>query len=124
MMNTLNIFLQRLQILEAAKQEDLQNLFIQHGIVHMFQEQFELGITLLQEALREDGKGMEAMGSPKEIIMAAYEEYVFIEEDVWLHMLQDCRHMTKEDSLQPVVMRILMHYIPALQQAANDLQTR
>lgn len=123
-MNTLDIFLQRLQILAAAKQEDLQNLFIQHGIVHLFQEQFELGITLLQEALREDGKGMEAMGSPKEIIMAAYEEYVFIEEDVWLHMLQDCRRMPKEASLQPVVMRILMHYIPALQQAAKDLQQR
>ena len=123
-MNTLDIFLQRLQILAAAKQEDLQNLFIQHGIVHLFQEQFELGITLLQEALREDGKGMEARGSPKEIIMAAYEEYVFIEEDVWLHMLQDCRRMPKEASLQPVVMRILMHYIPALQQVAKDLQQR
>ena len=88
-MNTLDVFLQRLQILAAAKQEDLQNLSIQHGIVHMFQEQFHLGIALLQDALREDGKGMEAMGAPKEIIMAAYEEYIFIEEDVWLHMLQD-----------------------------------
>ena len=123
-MNTLDVFLQRLQILAAAKQEDLQNLFIQHGIVHMFQEQFHLGIALLQDALREDGKGMEAMGAPKEIIMAAYEEYVFIEEDGWLHMMQDCRQTPQETELKPLVMRILMQYIPALQQVAKDLQQR
>lgn len=123
-MNTLDVFLQRLQILAAAKQEDLQNLFIQYGIVHMFQEQFHLGIALLQDALREDGKGMEAMGAPKEIIMAAYEEYVFIEEDVWLHMMQDCRQTPQETELKPLVMRILMQYIPALQQVAKDLQQR
>ena len=123
-MNTLDVFLQRLQILAAAKQEDLQNLFIQHGIVYMFQEQFHLGIALLQDALREDGKGMEAMGAPKEIIMAAYEEYVFIEEDVWLHMMQDCRQTPQETELKPLVMRILMQYIPALQQVAKDLLQR
>lgn len=123
-MNTLDSFLQRLQILKTAKQENLQNLFVQHGIVHMFQGQFALSIALLQEALREDGKGMEAMGSPKEVIMAAYEEYLFIEEDVWLHMLRDCSAAREEGELKPLVMRILMQYIPTLQQIAEELQHR
>ena len=120
----MNIFLQQLQILADAKKEDLQNIYVQHGIVHMFQEQFTLGIALLQEALKEDGQGMAAMGSTKEIIMAAYEEYIFIEEDMWLHLMNDSSRMHEDIQLKPLVMRILMHYVPAWQQFVEHVQHR
>lgn len=123
-MDTIHIFLQHLQILADAKKENLQNIYVQHGIVHMFQEQFALSIALLQEALKEDGQGMAAMGSTKEIIMAAYEEYIFIDEDVWLHMMKDSSRMQEDTTLKPLVMRILMHYVPAWQQFVEHVQHR
>ena len=55
---------------------------------------------------------MAAMGSAKELIAAAYEQYLFVDEDIWLAMLRD-RHGS-HDAIQAQVGRILGTYQVAL----------
>lgn len=121
-MKTMTVFLEHLALLQSATKENLQNPFIQHGIIHVFMEQFDLAICVFQEALRQSGQGLAAMGSPKEVIMAAYEEYLFVDEDTWLHMLRDYQGLSREDDLKPVILRILMQYVPAWQTMADELR--
>ena len=82
-------FQEHIQLLQQAEEEDLTNSFICHGIVHLFQEAFDLGLMAFREALKRDGQGLAAMGSAKELIAAAYEQYLFVDEDIWLAMLRD-----------------------------------
>lgn len=66
-------FQEHIQLLQQAREADLTNPFVCHGIVHIFQEAFDLGLMAFREALKRDGQGMAAMGSAKELIAAAYE---------------------------------------------------
>ena len=103
---------QEIQLLQQAREADLTNPFVCHGIVHIFQEAFDLGLMAFREALKRDGQGMAAMGSAKELIAAAYEQYLFVDEDIWLAMLRD-RHGS-HDAIEAQVGRILGTYQDAL----------
>ncbi|WP_308590486.1 HI0074 family nucleotidyltransferase substrate-binding subunit [uncultured Megasphaera sp.] len=100
-----------LQLLQQAKEQDLSNPFICHGIIHLFQEQFDLALDILRDHLKREGKGMAAMGSAKELIAEAYENYLYIDEDCWLAMLKDRRGSRDEVGIQ--VQRILDTYLEA-----------
>lgn len=106
-------FQERIQLLQQAQGADLSNPYICHGIVHIFQEVFDLGLMAFREALKRDGQGMAAMGSAKELIAAAYEQYLFVDEDIWLAMLRD-RHGS-QDPIGEQVSRILGAYRHALE---------
>ena len=105
-------FQEHIQLLQQAREADLTNPFVCHGIVHIFQEAFDLGLMAFREALKRDGQGMTAMGSAKELIAAAYEQYLFVDEDIWLAMLRD-RHGS-HDAIEAQVGRILGTYQDAL----------
>ena len=105
-------FQEHIQLLQQAEEEDLTNSFICHGIVHLFQEAFDLGLMAFREALKRDGQGLAAMVSAKELIAAAYEQYLFVDEDIWLAMLRD-RHGS-QDAIEAQVGRILGPYQDAL----------
>ena len=105
-------FQEHIQLLQQAREADLTNPFVCHGIVHIFQEAFDLGLMTFREALKRDGQGMAAMGSAKELIAAAYEQYLFVDEDIWLAMLRD-RHGS-HDAIEAQVGRILGTYQDAL----------
>lgn len=105
-------FQEHIQLLQQAEEADLTNPFICHGIVHLFQEAFDLGLMAFREALKWDGQGLAAMGSAKELIAAAYEQYLFVDEDIWLAMLRD-RHGS-QDAIEAQVGRILGPYQDAL----------
>ena len=105
-------FQEHIQLLQQARDADLTNPFVCHGIVHIFQEAFDLGLMAFREALKRDGQGMAAMGSAKELIAAAYEQYLFVDEDIWLAMLRD-RHGS-HDAIEAQVGRILGDYQAAL----------
>ena len=105
-------FQEHIQLLQQAREADLTNPFVCHGIVHIFQEAFDLGLMAFREALKRDGQGMAAMGSAKELIAAAYEQYLFVDEDIWLAMLRD-RHGS-HDAIEAQVERILGDYQAAL----------
>lgn len=105
-------FQEHIQLLQQAREADLTNPFVCHGIVHIFQDAFDLGLMAFREALKRDGQGMAAMGSVKELIAAAYEQYLFVDEDIWLAMLRD-RHGS-HDAIEAQVGRILGTYQDAL----------
>ena len=105
-------FQEHIQLLQQAREADLTNPFVCHGIVHIFQEAFDLGLMAFREALKRDGQGMAAMDSAKELIAAAYEQYLFVDEDIWLAMLRD-RHGS-HDAIEAQVGRILGTYQDAL----------
>lgn len=105
-------FQEHIQLLQQAREADLTNPFVCHGIVHIFQEAFDLGLMAFREALKRDGQGMADMGSAKELIAAAYEQYLFVDEDIWLAMLRD-RHGS-HDAIEAQVGRILGTYQDAL----------
>lgn len=105
-------FQEHIQLLQQAREADLTNPFVCHGIVHIFQKAFDLGLMAFREALKRDSQGMAAMGSAKELIAAAYEQYLFVDEDIWLAMLRD-RHGS-HDAIEAQVGRILGTYQDAL----------
>lgn len=105
-------FQEHIQLLRQAGEADLTDPFVCHGIVHIFQEAFDLGLMAFREALKRDGQGMAAMGAAKELIAAAYEQYLFVDEEIWLAMLRD-RHGS-QDAVETQVGRILGTYQDAL----------
>lgn len=109
---TENRFLQYYELLQQAEKEDLNNPYIQHGIVHIFHALFDVSIQAFAKALRQDGDYLASMGSPREILLEAYENYVFIDEDVWLDMLEERRRNTQLD-VRDVCPRILQRFLPA-----------
>lgn len=123
-----------LAVLERAPQQDLNNEFIQSGIVDKFSLQFELGWKLLKDLLRYEGVASAATGSPRDILKSSFRYFGFIDEDAWLNMLRDrhaIMHVYSADELQRLVARILKEYIPTfqglkqaiLESYANELET-
>lgn len=115
-------YAQNLDILRQGATQDVGNVFIRHGIFQLFSQQFELAKQLLQACLIADGQPMAAAGTTREILMDAYETYLFIDEDLWLSMYADrqkMRRLTVDDGL---VGRILQTYVPAFEQVLKELQ--
>ncbi|MCH4166365.1 MAG: HI0074 family nucleotidyltransferase substrate-binding subunit [Megasphaera sp.] len=120
-MDTYDAFTKHLALLSQGQEKDLTDIFICHGIVHIFMEQFDLAQQLFCQCLRRDGKGISAMGSAKEIIMAAYEEYLFVDEDQWLRMLRD-RNGQYEDGVSQCAARIIQQYTAVFAVLAKELK--
>ena len=83
-----------LTVLSKAYMEDLENEFIISGIIGKFYIQFELAWKVLKELLRYEGNSIANIGSPREIIKAAYSVYEFIDETIWLSMVKERNNMT------------------------------
>ena len=114
-----------LEVLSRAGEEDLTNEFIVSGIIDKFFVQFELGWKLLKELLQYEGKAAAATGSPRSIIKAAYAVYDFVEEEVWLDMLQDrndMAHMYNGAAAMDLADRILKEYISEFQHLQKGLE--
>ena len=97
-MNVYEIFCKKLELLEKAEQADLTNELIQHGIVHVFAAVFDAGQDVFRQRLQEDGMPDALTDTPKELLMDAYEAYLFVDEDVWLSMLRDRYHPDRDDN--------------------------
>lgn len=77
----------------ASPDQDLENEFVQGGVIDKFSLQFELGWKLLKALLAYEGDAACVTGSPRDIIMAASAYYDFMDEKVWLRMLRDRNNM-------------------------------
>lgn len=109
-------FNSNLNVLISADQENFNNEFIIRGIIYKFFIQFELGWKVLKELLKYEGKSIASVGSPRDIIKAAFTIYDFIDEDVWLGMLKsrnDMTHIYDGAAAKNLVYVILKQYIPA-----------
>lgn len=116
-----------LAVLERAPQQDLKNEFVQSGIIDKFAMQFELAWKLLQKALRFEGLTDAKTGSPRSIIKAAYATYDFIDEPLWLRMLDDrnaSEHVYDSALAERLVDSILSLYIPAFKDLLEHLDTQ
>ncbi|MBQ6787251.1 MAG: nucleotidyltransferase substrate binding protein [Lachnospiraceae bacterium] len=115
-------FSRHLEVLKRAHQEDLQNEFIISGIIDKFFIQFELGWKVLKELLVYEGRSEGRTGSPREIIKAAYACFDFMDETIWLEMLQErnnTTHMYNEEAAKELVDHILNCYIAEFERMRN-----
>lgn len=115
-------FSRHLDVLKRADQEDLQNEFIISGIIDKFFIQFELGWKVLKELLIYEGRSEGRTGSPREIIKAAYACFDFMDEMIWLEMLQErnnTTHMYNETAAKELVDHILNGYIAEFEKMRN-----
>ena len=117
-------FVSHLNVLERAKDEDINNEFIVSGIIDKFSIQFELGWKVLKELLKYEGNSVANTGSPREILKAAYFVYDFIDEDTWLSMLKfrnDMTHIYDKKAAEDLVKIILKEYIPCFQKMKENV---
>lgn len=116
-----------LSILKTAHEQDLENEFIQGGVIDKFFVQFELGWKLFKQLLSYEGDPVSASGSPRDIIKAAYRYFDCMGEDIWLCMLRD-RHNTSHEcdssKARALVDVIIERYIPEFQRVEDGLRER
>lgn len=116
-----------LRVLSRAGEQDLSNEFIQSGIVDKFSLQFELGWKLLKDLLRYEGVVEAASGSPRTVLKAAYRYFDFVDERIWLNMLQErstIAHVYDSEALRRLISAILQSYIPAFCSLEREVVAR
>lgn len=107
-----------LVVLSQAYRQDLENEFVTGGIIDKFMIQFELGWKVLKELLQYEGRIEAKSGSPREILKTAFQVYDFIDEDVWIAMLNDRNsmgHVYDGNAAKRLARVIIDSYIPVFQ---------
>lgn len=107
-----------LAVLSQADRQDLENEFVTGGIIDKFMIQFELGWKVLKELLQYEGRIEAKSGSPREILKTAFQVYDFIDEDVWIAMLNDRNsmgHVYDGNAAKRLARVIIDSYIPVFQ---------
>lgn len=116
-----------LETLRRSKDQDLENEFVQGGIIAKFSLQFELGWKLLKELMKYEGDRVAATGSPREIIKAAYAYYDWMDEEIWLHMLRDrndTAHIYDAELAERLVATIIDQYVPEFERMNDNIAER
>lgn len=113
---------EHLQLLRQSAGQDRQNIFIDPAVILLFWEQFELAKRLLQASLIADGNPLAAAATDREIIMDAYEMYLFIDEDLWLQMLEDTQRIQRVERDDALVTRIIGQYMPAFELVLKNVK--
>lgn len=114
-----------LAILKQAPDQDLTNEFVQSGIIDKFAMQFELAWKLLRKTLEYEGRLDAAIGSPRGVLKAAYSAYDFLDEGIWLRMLDDrnaAEHVHDAKMAQRLVSDINGEYIAAFENLLSSLE--
>lgn len=106
-MKTFELFSQGLKDFSGLKKEDLSNVFVLHGIVHWFMDEFDLGQQVFRECLENKDPDLAISLTPKELLLDAYERYLFVSESTWLSMLKDRYH---PDCCEPVEEKSSAYY--------------
>lgn len=113
-----------LAVLRHAHEQVLDNKFIQSGIIYKFVMQFELSWRLLYKTLQHERKMSAVTCSPRGVIKSAYATYDFIDEEVWLSMLNDrnaSEHVYDSALAERLVTAILDRYIPEFEKLLSRL---
>lgn len=120
-------FSSALETLKQAKDQDLENEFVQDGVISKFSLQFDLGWKLMKELLKYEGDKTAATGSPREIIKAAYACYDWIDEEIWLQMLRDrndTAHIYDAALAERLVATVIDRYIPEFERMGSNVAAR
>ena len=116
-----------LAILSKADQQNLENEFVTGGIIDKFMIQFELGWKVLKELLQYEGRVEARSGSPREILKTAFQVYDFIDEDVWIAMLNDrnsMSHVYDGNAANRLARTIIDTYIPMFRRLERKIVER
>lgn len=116
-----------LRSLCQAPQQDLNNEFIQSGVIDKFELQFELGWKLFKTLLAYEGDPVSASGSPRDVLKTAFQYYDFMDETTWLRMLRDrndSAHIYDADKALHLVDSIITDYIPEFERVRQGLIER
>lgn len=116
-----------LEVLLRAPDQDLENEFVQGGVIDKFSLQFELGWKLLKALLAYEGDAICATGSPRDILKAASAYYDFMDEEAWLRMLRDrnnTAHVYDARSASALVQTVVQTYIPEFVRLRDGLLAR
>lgn len=108
-------FASALKTLSTASSQDLENEFVQSGVIDKFSLQFEHGWKLLKVLISYEGDRTAATGSPRDIIKTASSYYDFMDEETWLAMLRDRNNTARvydENAAKQLVTTVIEHYIP------------
>ena len=114
-----------LNVLRRAPEQDLTDEFVLCGIIRIFVIQFELAWRLLRETLEHADRLQNTINAPRGIIQAAASTYDFIDEDLWLAMLDDrnaAEHVYDEKMAERLVDSILTCYIAAFEDLLSNIQ--
>ena len=120
-------FANALKTFEDAGEQDIENDYIQNGIINKFSLQFELSWKLLKHLLAYEGDTIAASGSPRDIIKASYRYYNFVDEAIWLEMLRDrntITHIYDSNQAKDLIKHIIGSYIPEFQKMRDSLLDR
>lgn len=120
-------FSSALETLKQAKNQDLENEFVQSGIIVKFSLQFDRSWKLMKELLKYEGDKTAATGSPREIIKAAYAYYDWMDEEIWLQMLRDrndTAHIYNAALAEQLVATIIDRYIPEFERMGSNVAAR
>lgn len=120
-MKTFELFSQGLKDFSGLKKEDLSNVFVLYGIVHWFMDEFDLGQQVFRECLENKDPDLAISLTPKELLLDAYERYLFVSESTWLSMLKDRYHPDCCEPVEEKVRRIIRYYVPAFQTMEKEL---
>lgn len=108
-------YVSALRVLVTAIDQDLNNEFVQSGVIDKFSLQFELGWKLLKALLAYEGESAANTGSPRDVIKAANSCYGFMDEETWLSMLRDrnsAAHVYDANAARELVSKVIDRYIP------------
>lgn len=116
-----------LESLRKAPEQDLDNEFVQSGVIDKFELQFELGWKLFKALLAYEGDPVSASGSPRDVLKTAFQYYRFMDETLWLRMLRDrndSTHIYDADRARRLVDSIIALYIPEFDRVDEGLIVR
>ena len=120
-------YCRNLQVLAQSAEQDLQNEFIISGIIDKFFIQFELGWKLFKELLKYEGQAVAVTGSARAIIKEAYRIYDFLDQDIWLEMLEnrnDLAHIYDGNRARELVDLIMEKYVPEFQKVEKAVSSK
>lgn len=120
-------FASALKTLRRSGEQDLDNEFVQGGIIAKFSLQFELSWKLMKALLVYEGDRTAATGSPREILRASYQYFDWMDEELWLRMLRDrndTTHIYDADLAQRLVQTIIQRYIPEFVRMDDGVRAR
>lgn len=115
-----------LEVLRRAPEQDLENEFVQSGVIDKFSLQFELAWKLLRKTLEHEGMLDAPTGSPRGVIKSAYAVYDFIDEDLWLQMLADrnaAGHVYDSEMARRLIAHIIDDYIFVFDALLDNLES-
>lgn len=113
-------FIKALNSLKEGLEQEESDIVID-GILHRFEFTFELSWKLLKDHLEYSGI-VENIGSPREIIKAAFKHGLIENADVWIDMMLSrnlLSHLYDEDNSRKIYLKIKDVYVKELEVLVN-----